>query len=200
MQETESPDVTTSKPEAVEAPVVTSVISIRAAAPTGDEAEAIVVAAFEQHAGRLTAFARGAVRDLDAADDLVQDTFLRLVKEVRSGRVPDNIGGWLFTACGNLVVSRGRRRSVAERTKRLLVDRSVASSPEERAVRTDENARLTRALEELPPDARVALLLAAEGYSSAEIGASIGRSANATLTYICRARIRLRELLSERPA
>jgi RNA polymerase sigma-70 factor (ECF subfamily) len=197
VQEPESPDVTESNVEGVEAPVVTSAISIQAAGRARADAETIVADAFELHAGRLTAFARNAVRDVDAADDLVQDTFLRFVNEVRSGRVPDNIGGWLFRVCGNLIVSRGRRRSVADRMKAFLVDRRVAPSPEDQVVRTDENARLKLALEELPPDARVALLMAAEGYSSAEIGASIGRTANATLTYVCRARIRLRELLAE---
>jgi RNA polymerase sigma-70 factor (ECF subfamily) len=197
VQETESSDVNESNMEAVEAPVITSAISIQAAARARADPEAIVVEAFEQFAGRLTAFARRAVRDVDAADDLVQDTFLRFVREARSGRVPDNAGGWLFTACGNLIVSRGRHRTVGEHVKSLLVDRSVAPSPEERAVRTDENAELTRALAELPSDARVTILMAAAGYSSSEIGGAIGRTANATTTYLCRARIRLRELLAE---
>jgi DNA-directed RNA polymerase specialized sigma24 family protein len=52
------------------------------------------------------------------------------------------------------------------------------------------------ALAELPNDARVALLMAASGFSAVEIGEAIGRTANATSTYICRARIRLREILS----
>jgi DNA-directed RNA polymerase specialized sigma24 family protein len=55
---------------------------------------------------------------------------------------------------------------------------------------------LRQALAELPADARVALLMAAEGFSSAEIGDAIGRSPGATATYICRARIRLRESLA----
>jgi RNA polymerase sigma-70 factor, ECF subfamily len=182
--------------ETVEAPIVTSVVSMRDAAPRIGDVERIVVDAFDAHSGRLKAFARAAVREDGAADDLVQETFLRLVREVRSGTTPDNVGGWLFRVCGNLIVSRGRRVTVAERFKRLLVDRSVAPSPEEAAIRADQTAALRDALAELPPDARVALLMSAEGHSSAEIGLAIGRSANATLTYVCRSRIRLRELLA----
>ena len=48
----------------------------------------------------------------------------------------------------------------------------------------------------MPADARVALLMASEGFSAAEIGVVIGRTAGATATYICRARIRLRERLA----
>ena len=63
-------------------------------------------------------------------------------------------------------------------------------------MRIDESVRLRDALAELPVDARVALLMAAAGYSPAEVAEAIGRSTNATSTYICRARVRLREILS----
>jgi RNA polymerase sigma-70 factor (ECF subfamily) len=195
VQESDEPGVLESKMEAVEAPVVTSTVSAGAIGPAVIDVEAMVTEAFDRHAGRLKAFARTAVRDDGAADELVQESFLRLVREVRGGAIPDNVGGWLFRVCGNLIVSRGRRRTVADRMRGLLVDRSVAPSPEEAAVRAEKNSGVKKALAELPTDARVALLMAAEGYSSSEIGLAIGRSANATLTYVCRARIRLRELL-----
>ncbi|HLA16379.1 MAG TPA: sigma-70 family RNA polymerase sigma factor [Candidatus Limnocylindrales bacterium] len=182
--------------ETTDEPVITSVVAMGDVRRGAMDVETIVVEAFDAHAGRLKAFAQHAVRDIDAADDLVQESFLRLVAEVRSGTVPDNVGGWLYRVCGNLIVSRGRRRSVADRMKSLLVDRGVAPSPEDRVVRADESARLTGALADLPADARVALLMAAAGYSSAEIGSAIGRTENATLSYVCRSRIRLRELLA----
>ena len=96
----------------------------------------------------------------------------------------------------NLIVSRGRRQTVAVRRNASLVDLTMGVSPEDHAIRSDESARLRNGLAELPPDARVALLMAAAGFSSNEIGEAIGRTANATSTYICRARIRLREVLS----
>jgi RNA polymerase sigma-70 factor (ECF subfamily) len=175
---------------------VTSDVATATFAPARTQVAAIVEAAFDEHAGRLKAFALAAVRDADAADDLVQETFLRFVKHVREAGEPDNVGGWLHRVCANLVVSRGRRQTVAARKASMLVDTSVGISPEEHAVRTDESTRLRMALETMPADARVALLMAAAGYTAAEIGEAIGRSANATATYICRARIRLREILS----
>ena len=196
MQDREGPGVSDSEMETTDEPVITSVVAMGDVRRGAMDVETIVVEAFDAHAGRLKAFAQHAVRDIDAADDLVQESFLRLVAEVRSGTVPDNVGGWLYRVCGNLIVSRGRRRSVADRMKSLLVDRGVAPSPEDRVVRADESARLTGALADLPADARVALLMAAAGYSSAEIGSAIGRTENATLSYVCRSRIRLRELLA----
>jgi RNA polymerase sigma-70 factor (ECF subfamily) len=195
VKESQDPDVLTSDMESVDSPVVTSTISASSAVPVAVSFESIVEEAYDAYAGRIKAFARAAVRDDDIADDLVQETFLRFVREVRRGAVPDNVGGWLYRVCANLVTSRGRRRSVADRVK-AFIDRSAPSTPEEHAVRTDESARLRDALTELPADARVALLMAAEGFTAAEIGLSIGRTAGATATYICRARIRLRERLS----
>jgi RNA polymerase sigma factor (sigma-70 family) len=182
--------------EAVDAPVLTSTVPAGAAAAAAARPiETIVVEAFEAHAGRLKAFALAAVRDDAAADDLVQETFLRYVRQVKTHEEPDNVGGWLYRVCANLVISRGRRRGVAERLRGLLVDRSTASSPEEQVLRTDEHARMRDVLAEMPADARVALLMAAEGFSAAEIGVAIGRTAAATATYICRARVRLRDRL-----
>ena len=183
--------------DVADAPVITSIVAGAKVHGHALDHEAIVVEAFEAYAGRLTAFARAAVRDADAADDLVQESFLRFVRQVRSDRVPDNTAAWLYRVCANLVISRGRRSSVAERMKSLLVDRGLAASPEDVSVQADEKRRLRDTLDVLPADARVALLMAAEGYTSEEIGIAIGRTTNATRTYICRARLRLRELLAE---
>ena len=176
--------------------MLTSEVSAGRSATSASSIEAIVEQAFDTYARRLKAFARAAVRD-----EMPQTTSSRsissiLVREIKGRDVPDNIGGWLYRVCGNLIASRGRRRSVAERMKALLVNRSPAPAPEDQIVRADETARLHEVLAELPRDARVALLMAAEGFSSTEIGLSIGRTPGATATYICRARIRLRERLS----
>ena len=182
--------------EPTDDPVITRGVAASGVAPTASMLGSVVEAAFDAHAPQLKAFALVAVRDDDAADDLVQETFLRFVRHLRGDGVPDNIPGWLHRVCANLIISRGRRQSVAGRKKSLLVDRTVVMSPEDHVVRMDESARLRDALAELPTDARAALLMAAAGFSPSEIGQAIGRSTNATSTYICRARVRLREILS----
>ena len=196
MQDIRGSDVDTPDVEATDAPVITTDVAARPVARASATVAELVEEAFDAHAGQLKAFAMAAVRDNDTADDLVQETFLRFVRHVRSEGPPDNIGGWLHRVCANLIISRGRRETVATRKQTLLVDRSVGVSPEEIAIRSDESERLRAALAGLPVDARTALLMAASGFSATEIGEAIGRTANATSTYICRARIRLRDLLS----
>jgi RNA polymerase sigma-70 factor (ECF subfamily) len=181
--------------EAIASPVVGPVVRRAEAAPwLGAET---VMQAFDAHAGRLRAFALAAVREPETADDLVQETFVRLISEVRAGRPPEALAGWLFRVCGNLITSRGRRLAVARRFKELLVDRRTAASPEELTTHAESHRELREALARLPADARVALLMAANGNSAAEIGAAIGRTAAATATYISRSRVRLRQLLVE---
>jgi RNA polymerase sigma-70 factor (ECF subfamily) len=182
--------------EPSDAPVITSEVARVGVVPAESMLSAVIEAAFDAHASQLKGFALAATRDGDSADDLVQETFLRFVRHVRSQSVPENVPGWLHRVCANLIISRGRRQTVAGRKKSLLVDRSVGSSAEDQVIRMDEGTRLRDALAELPADARAALLMAAAGFSSAEIGQAIGRTANATTTYICRARVRLREMLS----
>jgi RNA polymerase sigma-70 factor (ECF subfamily) len=196
VQDIRDSDVDTPDVETTDAPVITADVTQRAVVRATASVTQIVEEAFDTHAPRLKAFALAAVRDNEAADDLVQETFLRFVRHVKSDGVPDNIGGWLHRVCANLVISRGRHETVATKKQALLVDRSVGISPEEIAVRADESERLRAALAELPTDARTALLMAASGFSATEIGDAIGRTANATSTYICRARVRVRELLS----
>ena len=136
-------------------------------------------------------------RDPDAADDLVQEAFLRLVREMQAGRPPDNVGAWLYRVAGNAYVSGGRRRTVFQRIIPRLVDRGEAPSPEEHAIRRDTNERLAAALARLPEDGRVALLLAAQGLGSDEVGRAIGRTPLATRTFLSRQRVRLRDLVAE---
>jgi RNA polymerase sigma-70 factor (ECF subfamily) len=196
VQDRDARDVSGSGMDNLDQPVVTELVRPGDVRRGLADVDSIVIAAFDAYAGRLRAFALRAVGDADAADDLVQDTFARLLVEARTKQLPDDIAAWLFRVCGNLFVSRGRRQSVARRMKALLIDRRIPTSPEEHAVRADETARLTGHLAALPPDPRVALLMSAAGYSSAEIGRAIGRTENATLSYVSRARMRLRELIA----
>jgi len=195
MQRGDDPRVSDPVVEHVQA--VVPVILVPAVRPAEmSRVELVVTAAYDGHAERLRAFVIAAVRDGEAADDLVQETFMRFVVELQAGREPANIGGWLYRVCANLIVSRGRRRTVADRMRSLLIRRDVEPSPEDRVVDRERDHILAIALSRLSPDARVALLLAARGMEMREIGLVIRRSPTATRTYIFRARVRLRDELA----
>jgi RNA polymerase sigma-70 factor, ECF subfamily len=165
----------------------------RASAHSSD----VLVQAYDAYQRDIHGFLRAATRDPDVAEDLTQETFIRLLKEVQAGRTPDNIRAWLYTVATNLVTSRGRRMAVAERFKAVLAIRGSADSPEQETVRNERQDIVQRALAKLPTDDRTALLLSAHGFAGRDIAAVLGRSDGATRTLLTRARIRLREYVLE---
>jgi RNA polymerase sigma-70 factor (ECF subfamily) len=155
----------------------------------------VVHRAFEEHAGKLTGFAYAMTRDRDIADDLVQESFLRLVKEIVAGRTPDNIAAWLFRVCSNLALSRGRRATIAQRFLNRARTPGVEEPADVETLRHEMSATLLAGLATVPSDARAALLMAAQGFNGREIAEAIGRSEMATRTMMFRAREKLRVYL-----
>jgi RNA polymerase sigma factor (sigma-70 family) len=170
-------------------------VTVRGRGATAADAEAVVLAAYETHARDLHAFARSLVREREAAEDLVAEAYLRLVREVHAGRAPDDVRGWLYRVTANLVLSRGRRISVAQRFLGRLADRRQAESPEARHMRLAIDPALRDAVLALRPDARVAVVMAARGCSGREIAEAIGRSEAATRTLLTRSRQQVRARL-----
>lgn len=156
----------------------------------------VVAAAYDAFERALYAFALGITHSGTAAEDLVQESFLRLVREVQAGRTPANIRPWLYRVCANLATSRGRRGMVASRYLPFLASREVGETPEARHLRLELGAELTAALADLSHDERTGLLLSAGGFHGPEIADIIGRSHGATRTMLTRARTKVQARLS----
>lgn len=157
----------------------------------------VVAEAYDLHQRDLHAFAYAIARDPEEADDLVQETFMRYVREVGAGRPPERTRAWLFAVCTNLARSRGRRRSVAQRWLHRF-GRSADESGETAEttfLRRESHEELGRAIASLPAEQRVVLMLSAQGFGGEEIAGVIGRSHGATRTLLWRARTTLRERL-----
>ena len=152
----------------------------------------IVEEAFTEHRGALVRHLTNVTRDHEAAEDLAQEAFLRLAREVEAGRTPDQPGAWLHRVGTNLAMSRGRHLQVADRRATELAQPSEPPNPESMAVHAELTTAVGAFLEELSTTERRALALAAHGYGGAEIAESLGRSPGATRTLMCRARTKLR--------
>ena len=157
--------------------------------------EAVLAAIYEERRAELYAFLVGMTRDAEVAEDVLQDTFLRLVREARAGRLPDQVRPWLYRTAANAAIDRGRRGASLLRLLPRLLERSDPPRPESEYLRSERDAELHAALAHLAPDRRAALLLAARGFSGAEVADLIGRSEGATRTLLCRARLELRATL-----
>lgn len=173
-----------------------SLVEVEGSVSTGLlDRQGMVTSAFELYHGELYSFLRRSTRDEAAAEDLLQEAFLRLASEADAGRAPDNVRGWLYRVASNLAISRGRRRTVAfawmDRYGRQASE-GTEESPEAQVLARERTSAIDGVLATLPVEARTALLLAAEGFRGEEIAALIGRSDAATRTLLSRTRVRVR--------
>ena len=153
----------------------------------------VVTASYQRHAAAVRGVAERMTRDAELAADVTQEAFLRLFLETRAGRVPDNVGAWLYRTSANLIVSNARHVAVARRTAPRLVRLDGPTQPDTEVVAREQDREMRLALATLPSDYRDALVMAAEGATGADIARSLGRTDTATRTLLCRARRRLRE-------
>lgn len=139
----------------------------------------------------LRRFVLWRMHDEAAADDVVQDAFLRLHVELSAGRAPSNVRAWLRRVAANLATSRGRRSQVAARHAPRLLAVAIPST-EDVVLRHDGDRQLLEALSHLRAEERQVLVLAAGGMRGPEIARRLGRSHAAVRALLCRARHHLR--------
>lgn len=136
----------------------------------------------------------------DVAEDLLEETWLRLVTHAARLRPDTTIGPWLFTVARNLHISYLRSRQLEDAASAGLVGLWPygvhRSSPFEDTAANQLERRLERALASLPSRSReVLLLVATAGLSPTEAAAVCGVSAEAFRQRLSRARTQLTRAL-----
>jgi len=142
---------------------------------------------------RLFNFLARLSRRREVAEDLAEETWLRLVSQ--SGRLRDDsrLAPWLFTVARNLYTSYCRSRLLEESHAAGLIGLWPAGapvpSPFEETAANQSDRRLEAALAALPTTAReVLLLVGVEGLTHAEAAAVCGISREALRQRLSRAR------------
>jgi len=165
------------------------------AAPARDDRS--LAEAYESYAPELRRYATARLRDAAAAEDIVQEAFVRFAIEVGAQRAPRDQRAWLYRVVLNLIISGSRRAEVARRrSSRLSIDDVERLSPEVACLATERQRVLATALQAAGVAGQTSLRLAAEGYTGREIAQVLGRSEGATRTLICRARSQVRRELA----
>jgi RNA polymerase sigma factor (sigma-70 family) len=113
-----------------------------------------------------------------AAEDVLQESFLKLARDARLLTRPDEeIAAWLRRVALNLAFNRlrgeARDRARVQHVGGLEQDEGWTSG-EQSALRREEQAEVRQALAGLPERQRVCLLLRHSGYSYAEIAQTLG--------------------------
>jgi RNA polymerase sigma-70 factor (ECF subfamily) len=137
--------------------------------PVHVDPETEVFRLFSEYGSPLYRFCRFTLGGSDEAEDIVQDTFLKLLQHLRAGGDRSNLRSWLFTVAANACRDRMRWRARWLPWRAELDHRTVESIDE------PPDRRLQRAaVRALAPRDRLLLSLRAQGLSYREIGAAAG--------------------------
>jgi RNA polymerase sigma-70 factor (ECF subfamily) len=153
-------------------------------------------ATFDQHYAPLVRYCRRLTGDADVAEDIAQESMVRLFDHQVSGS-EFGIRAWLFKTATHLVRDRYR---VGQNRLRLLalhpVRPSEPESPDSSVERREIRERAREALDALAPRDREILLMRHSGFSYKEIAAVIEVEATSVGTLLARAERRFAAALS----
>jgi RNA polymerase sigma-70 factor, ECF subfamily len=161
----------------------------------------------ERHATPVFHFLCRMVGNEDDANDLAQETFVRVFKSCRSFRAGQKFSTWLYTIAANLARNHFRWRS---RHPNLSLETEIGDSeqtlgstlpadnpaPNEQALASERTAAVRAAVGKLPEDLREAIVLCEwEELSVAEAAVILKTTPKAVESRLYRARGILRERL-----
>ncbi|ODU99188.1 MAG: hypothetical protein ABT20_17270 [Rubrivivax sp. SCN 70-15] len=144
------------------------------------ESFACVAAAWRAHEGELRGYLRHRLADAEAADDVLQDVFVKAMRQGQGLCTLDNPRAWLFQVARNALVDRSR---TAHPTEPLPEGpEEPPAPPEEGVAPVDALAEcLDRSLGELSADdADILRACDLEGLTQREFAAAHGLSLPAT--------------------
>jgi RNA polymerase sigma-70 factor, ECF subfamily len=163
----------------------------------------------ERHATPVFHFLCRMVGNEDDANDLAQETFVRVFKSAKSFRAEQKFSTWLFTIAANLARNHFRWRSrhpsvsleaESPESKTSLTDTLPASSPapNETTLANERDRAVRAAVQKLPAEMREAIVLCEwEERSVAEAANIMATTPKAVESRLYRARQRLRDRLKD---
>jgi RNA polymerase sigma-70 factor (ECF subfamily) len=171
---------------------------------------ALLQALVEQYQFRLVRYLIYFLGSREEVNDLVQETWLRVLERGHSYDGVSRFEPWLFTIARNLALDHVRRRRVGsldtasadgtngEATWEAQLTVSSARSPFEEAARTEDAERVAKSLATLEPMYREALVLRfQEDLSLQEIAVVVGASVSTVASRVYRGLAALRTYMGE---
>jgi RNA polymerase sigma-70 factor, ECF subfamily len=114
------------------------------------------------------------------ADEIIQDTFLRLYRHLHAGGREDNLRGWIFRVAHNISINELKRRKYfapsnpRPESAPCALDIDLAPNPEELLLRKERMVRIHAAISTLSERQKQCLYLRAEGFRYREIAELLG--------------------------
>jgi len=161
----------------------------------------------ERHAAPVFRFLCRMLGNEDDANDLAQETFVRVFQARARFRTSEKFSAWLFTIAANLARNqirwRRRRPNVSLDAEAGIAEEPLANAlpatdvaPNEQALASERGAAVRDAVSKLPPDLREAIVLCEwEEKSVAEAAAILDATPKTIESRLYRARQHLRKQL-----
>lgn len=150
--------------------------------------------------GAIRAFVLSRVKDPTVADDITQETLLRLTQRLHTLRDSERFEGWVFQIARNAVADHFRATKESRPFDEAMHTSQLEPEAHEPLAQEDERLRravatyVTSIVAKLPEPYRGALQLTEfEGMSQVELAGKIGLSVSAAKSRVQRARGMLRE-------
>jgi RNA polymerase sigma-70 factor (ECF subfamily) len=141
----------------------------------------------------ILAFSTRLLHDSEAADDVAQETFLRVWIN-RAEIQPGQLRAYIFRVARNLIVDETRKRGV----RAQAIGIPVPVRPDQLAERAEQHDAIRHALDALPPRRREAFILAyLHELSYKEAAEVLGVSAATVKNHVASALVDLRRSLAE---
>jgi RNA polymerase sigma-70 factor (ECF subfamily) len=153
----------------------------------------------EEEIPRLRRYARALTRDINAADDLVQDCLARALSKVHLWQSGTDLRAWLFTILHNQYVNHVRRAVREGAAVGLSDSEPLLTSPPNQGKRL-ELRDLERAIARLPEEQRAVLLLVGlEGMRYEEVATVLDVPVGTIRSRLSRGRETLRQCMGISP-
>jgi RNA polymerase sigma-70 factor (ECF subfamily) len=144
----------------------------------------------------------------EIAEDLTQEVFLRVYKSAPRYKPKSQFQTWLYTIAKNICLNELRKNkdlvtsldepifSANDQMQRQLADPNRAG-PYEDLIQKEKATLIRRAINELPENQRMAIILRRyDNFSYAEIAATLNVSDKAVKSLLSRAKVKLKDKLS----
>lgn len=160
-----------------------------------DSVQAETISQVELEIPMLRRYARFLARDVDRADDLVQECLVRAIARIESFEAGTNLKAWLIVILRNIFLNDCRRA----KRERLSLSELGNAAPQQVPANQDAGlmfAELERAFMSLSPDHREILtLIVIEGMTYEQSAEVLGVSMGTIKSRLWRARASLSELM-----
>ncbi len=144
-------------------------------------------------ASKLRGYIRTRVRDHAAAEDILQDVFLKAHRRIAQLKSPEKLEGWLFLIARNAVSDYYRK---SKQHEELSEDLAMETQAAELENACQLRAAFRRMIEELPaPYGEALILTEIGGLTQKELAERLGISLSGAKSRVQRGRERLKEAL-----